>query len=54
MNLEYVHIHVIYRANQADYVIYIRVAASQEYVKTYSTWVFTSRWEYVSSWCRWQ
>jgi len=36
-NLEYVHIHVIYRANQAEYGIRIRVAASQEYVNTYST-----------------
>ena len=36
-NLEYVHIHVIYRVNQAEYGIRILVAASQEYVNTYST-----------------
>ena len=34
---EYVHIHVIYRVNQAEYGIHILVAASQEYVNTYST-----------------
>jgi len=36
-NLEYVHIHVIYRVNQAKYGFRIRVAASQEHVNTYST-----------------
>jgi len=36
-NLEYAHIHVIYRVNQTECVIRIRVAASQEYVNTYST-----------------
>ena len=36
-NLEYVHIHVIRRVNQAEYVIRVLVAASQEYVNTYST-----------------
>jgi len=36
-NLEYVHIHVIYRVHQAEYGIHILVAASQEYVNTYST-----------------
>jgi len=36
-NLEYVHIHVIYRVRQAKYGIPIHVAASQEYVNTYST-----------------
>ena len=36
-NLEYVHIHVIYRVDQAEHVIRIRVATSQEYVNTYST-----------------
>jgi len=36
-NLAYVHIHVIYRVNQAEYGIHIRVAASQEYVNIYST-----------------
>ena len=36
-NLEFVHIHGICRVNQTEYVIRIRVAASQEYVITYST-----------------
>jgi len=36
-NLECVHIHVRYRANQAEYVIRTLVAASQEYVNAYST-----------------
>ena len=36
-NLEYVHIYVMYRVTQAEYVICILVAASQEYVNTYST-----------------
>jgi len=36
-NLEYVGIHVIYRVTQAEYVICIRMAASQEYVKIIST-----------------
>jgi len=36
-NLEYVRIYVIYRGTQAEYVIRIRMAASQEYVNTYST-----------------
>ena len=36
-NLEYVHIHAIYRVNQAEYVIHVLVAASQEYVNTYAT-----------------
>jgi len=35
--LEYVHIHVIYRVHQAEYGIHILVAASQDYVNTYST-----------------
>jgi len=35
--LEYVRIHVVYRAYQAIYVIHIRVVAPQEYVITYST-----------------
>jgi len=30
-------IHVIHRVNQAEYGIHILVAASQEYVNTYST-----------------
>jgi len=37
INLEYVRICVIYRVNQAEYVIRIRVAASQEYVNTSNT-----------------
>jgi len=36
-NLEYEQLHVIYRVIQAEYVIRILVAASQEYVNTYST-----------------
>jgi len=36
-NLEYVHIHVIYRVHEAGCVIHFLVAASQEYVNTYST-----------------
>jgi len=35
--LEYVRIYVIYRVNQAVYVIHIRMAAPQEYLNTYST-----------------
>jgi len=34
-NLECVHIYVIYRVRQAEYVIRIRVDAPQEYVNTY-------------------
>ena len=37
INLEYVCIHAIYWVNQAEYVIHMRAAASQEYVNTYST-----------------
>ena len=37
INLEFVRVPVIYRFNQAEYIIHIRVAASQEYVNTYST-----------------
>ena len=36
-NLEYVHVHVINRVNQAEFVTRIIVTASQEYVNTYST-----------------
>jgi len=36
-HLEYVRIHVIYRVNQAEYVITILVVAPQEYVNIYST-----------------
>jgi len=42
-NLEYVHIHVIYRVNQAEYGIRILLAASQEYVKPYLTYKPASR-----------
>jgi len=35
VNLEYLCIHVIYRGSQAEYVIRIPLAASQEYVNTY-------------------
>ena len=35
--LEYVQVPVIYRVNQAEYFVHIHVAASQEYVNTYST-----------------
>ena len=35
--LKYVHVHVTYRVHQAESVIRIRVAASQEYANTYST-----------------
>jgi len=35
--LEYARIHVIYRVDQAEYVIHILVAAPQEYVNIYST-----------------
>jgi len=36
-NLEYIRIYVIERITQAEYVIRIIMAASQEYVNTYST-----------------
>jgi len=36
-NLEYVDIYVIYRVNQAENGIHVLMAASQEYVNTYST-----------------
>jgi len=36
-NLEYVDIHVIYRVNQAEYVIHMFRVAPQEYVNIYST-----------------
>jgi len=37
INLEYVRVPIIYRDSQAEYGIHILVAASQEYVNTYST-----------------
>ena len=36
INLEYVRIYVINRITEAEYVIHMFMAASQEYVKTYS------------------
>ena len=45
-SLQYIRIYVIYRATQAEYVIRILMAASLEYVKTYSTRRLTS--------CAWQ
>jgi len=36
INLECVRIHVVYSVNQAEYAMHILVAASQEYVNTYS------------------
>jgi len=42
-NLEYVRIYVIDRITQAECVIRILMAASQEYVKTYSACKFTTR-----------
>jgi len=36
-NLECVYVPVEYRVHQAEYVIHIRLAASQEYVNTHST-----------------
>jgi len=37
VTLKYVRVPVIYRVNQARYVIYILVVAPQEYVNIYST-----------------
>ena len=37
MHLAYVRIHAIYRVDQAEYIIHIRVVAPQEYVNIYST-----------------
>jgi len=37
IHLEYVRIHVIYRVNQAKYVIHMLVVAPQRYVHTYNT-----------------
>jgi len=37
MHLKYVRIHLIYRVNQAEYVIHAFVVAPREYVNTYST-----------------
>jgi len=34
---EYEHVPVLNRVHQAEYIIHIRVAASQKYVNTYST-----------------
>jgi len=35
-HLEYIRIYIIYRVTHAEYGIRIRMAASQEYVNTYS------------------
>jgi len=35
INLEHVRVPVVYRVDQAEYVIQIRVAASKKYVNTY-------------------
>jgi len=53
-NLEYVHVYVICKVIQAEYGIRIRMAASQEYVNTYSTRrVAGGEWrEGVSGQCR--
>ena len=37
VNPDYVRTHVIYRVNQAEYVIHILAVAPQEYVHIYST-----------------
>jgi len=37
IHLECVHVHVVYRVNQAEYMIHILVVAPHEYVNTYST-----------------
>jgi len=37
INLEYVRMHVIYRVHQAEHAICTLMAASPEYVNTYST-----------------
>jgi len=39
-----VHIHVIYTVHQAEYGIRFLVAASQEYVNTYSTCRVVTSW----------
>jgi len=36
-NLDYEHVPVQYRVHQAEYGIHMHVAASREYVNTYST-----------------
>jgi len=50
-NLEYVSIYVISRVTQAEYVIRILMAASQEYVDTCSTCRLTvgHRWRFQTS-----
>jgi len=37
IHLEYVHVHVIYRVDQAEYVSHILMAVLQEYVNAYPT-----------------
>jgi len=36
-HLEYVHVHVVYRVNPAEYVMHMLVVAQPEYVNIYST-----------------
>jgi len=36
-HLEYVHIHVVYKVNQAKYVMHTLLFAPQEYVNIYAT-----------------
>jgi len=44
IHVEYEHTRIIYRVNQAEYAIHIRVVAPQEYVNLYSTrWLSTHR-----------
>jgi len=50
-NLECVRIHVICRVNQTEYGIRILVAASQEYVNTYSTRRVRGAFLRVRVWC---
>jgi len=44
-HLEYELIYAIYRVAQAEYGIHIRMAASQEYVNTYSTRRLQTGWQ---------
>jgi len=41
IHLEYVRLPVIYRVHQAEYGTHILVAASQEYVNTFPTFLFS-------------
>jgi len=44
IHFDYVRIHVIYRVNQAEYVIHFLVVAPQEYVNIYSTRRVLGEW----------